>query len=52
MMYRCLLLMGSLVGIVQASGVSSEPLSIRVIDEYNKGVFSRVYYSDGTHRHS
>jgi hypothetical protein len=51
-MYRCLLLIGSLVGIVQASGGSSEPLRIRVIDEYNKGVFSRVYYSDGTHRHS
>lgn len=51
-MYRCLMLVGSLVGIAHASGVSSEPLRIRVIDEYNKGVFSRVYYSDGTHRHS
>ena len=24
----------------------------RLYYEYNKGVFSRVYYSEGTHRHS
>jgi hypothetical protein len=51
-MYRCLMLIRSLVGIAHASGVSAEPLRIMVIDENNKGVFSRVYYSDGTHRHS
>ena len=45
-------LFGSLFAIAQASIACSESTTIKVIDEYNKGVDSRVYYNDGTHRHS
>lgn len=51
-MYKAIILIGSVVGIMHASSASSESLTIKVIDDYNKGVNSRVYYNDGTHRHS
>jgi hypothetical protein len=51
-MIQRLALVGYLVAIVNFADASAASVKIKVIDEYNKGVASRVYYNDGTHRHS